>query len=358
MKTLLLTRTLARSGGMIVVSTLVRELVDRGYDISFVAFRPQGTPDVPGDAKDLYQGLNVNVIEIPFRKSGNAQIQEYIGAATQYLQEHAIEYDRIILDSWYVMMAGAISQVIDQSKVFHLVQRDPVFEPENDSKIWTAYALELAGLFKMQRIVVGRSLAETFKKRYNIDYPVLDIYIDDEYRKGEFTVQDRTPIKFLASAANFNQSWKGLDFLLESLENFSEYKFALTLVTSNPIKRSLSNLSFPVVVTTAQSPEEMHHLLLGSDVYICASTSESFCLALAEAITLGMPSIALDSVGNRDYARGENFYFIKDEDQFLPKLSEICRIDNRKQLHKAARNSMTKYTVENMVDQFIKAAKL
>jgi hypothetical protein len=40
---------------MIIVSTPVRELVDRSYDINFTAFRPQGTPNMPDDAKDLYQ---------------------------------------------------------------------------------------------------------------------------------------------------------------------------------------------------------------------------------------------------------------------------------------------------------------
>ncbi|HUD11778.1 MAG TPA: glycosyltransferase [Candidatus Saccharimonadia bacterium] len=358
MKILLLTRTLARTGGMIIVSSLVRQLSKRGFDITFVAFKPQGTPEIPDDAKDLYKDLKVTVIEIPRKENADTQIKEYIGAAAKYLREHHGEYDKIILDSWYIMMAGAIAQVIAAPKVFHLVQRDPVFEPENDSKIWTAFSLELAGLFKMQRIVVGRSLAEIFKRRYGVEHRVLDIYVDEEYRKGEFTVRDRKPIKFLASAANFNQPWKGLDFLLESLENFSEHQFELTLVTSNPVERDLSTLSFPTTVEKAQTPLEMRQLLLEHDVYICTSTSESFCLALAEAVTLGMPAMALNSIGNRDYANSDNFYFVKTKEDFLSQLSKICNLDNRKKLHAVARDSMAKYTIDTMTKQFLEALHL
>jgi glycosyltransferase involved in cell wall biosynthesis len=358
MKVLLLSRTLARSGGMVIVSTLVRELVQQGVDISFVAFKPEGTPDIPDDAQDLYQDLPLTVYAIPRRDNPEEQLDEYIKAAADYLRQHHEQYDKIILDSWYSMIAGALAQIIDSPKVFHLVQRDPVFVPEHPSKIWTAYTFELAGLFKMQRVVVGRSLVQTFQERYGVVYPALDLYIDNTYRQKNFVVSNRQPVKLLASAANFNLPWKGLDFLLEQLEQFSEYPFSLTLVTTNPINRDLTNLPFPVKVAAAYNPAEMRDLLLAHDIYLCASTSESFCLALAEAITLGMPAIALDSVGNRDYARGDNFYFVRDKADFLGQLAKICQLDNRRQLHKAARDSMAQYTVDHMVRQFMTAVGL
>lgn len=340
------------------MSTLVRQLLEQGFDVNFVAFKTLGTPDIPDDAGDLYKGLDIEIITIPFKQAADAQLKEYIYAATGYLKTNYNEYDKIILDSWYIMMAGALAGIINSPKVFHLVQRDPVFEPENDSKIWAAYSMKLAGLFDMQRIIVGRALADIFKKRYGIEYPVLDIYIDDEYRKNQFVVENRTPIRFIASAVNFNQPWKGLGFLLESLERFSANKFELTLVTNSPIERNLDNLSFPIKITKAQTPTEMSQILLEHDIYLCTSTNESFCLALAEAVTLGMPAIALDSIGNRNYNYDDNFCFVKNKEDFLPQLAKICKLENREKLHAVARDSMSEYTIDTMTEQFLRALHL
>lgn len=358
MKILILTRTLARSGGMVIVSSLIRELVNQGYDITFVAFNPAGEPKIPDNAKDLYEGIETTIYEIPSCQDEDAQIKEYIDAAVKFIRANQAKYDKIILDSWYILIAGIVSQIAGNQNVYHLVQRDPEFEPENHSKIWKAQALQLAGHSKTQRIVVGRTLANTFKDRYGIDYPVLDLYIDDVYRRKSFNVKSRLPIKFIASAANFNQPWKGLDFLIDSLKKFTECEFELTLATNTPIERDFDGVPFTLNITNAQSPTEMCETLMNHDVYLCTSTSESFCLALAEAVTLGMPSIALDSVGNRDYAQGDNYIFVKDKRNFLNQLAKICDTDTRKALHAKSRKSMERYTLDSMVEQFKNALEI
>ena len=81
-------------------------------------------------------------------------------------------------------------------------------------------------------------------------------------------------------------------------------------------------------------------------------------MALAEAVTLGMPAIALDSVGNRDYAKGDNFIFVKDPADFPAQLSRIMNLDVRQQLHAAARPSMRAYSIDTMVGQFKDAVGL
>jgi glycosyltransferase involved in cell wall biosynthesis len=77
-------------------------------------------------------------------------------------------------------------------------------------------------------------------------------------------------------------------------------------------------------------------------------------MALAEAITLGIPTIALDSIGNREYFNGSNFIFVKKPDDFVSQLESVFDINTRKLLNRVAKLSMAKYTSESMAQSFLK----
>ncbi len=93
----------------------------------------------------------------------------------------------------------------------------------------------------------------------------------------------------------------------------------------------------------------MVKLLCRNDIYINTSIEESFCLALAEAIAIGMPSIAMDSVGNREYMDGENAIFVEDAKDFSDKLATMKDVAVRKELHMRAKKSMQRYTLERTI---------
>lgn len=170
-------------------------------------------------------------------------------------------------------------------------------------------------------------------------------------------VRDTDEIRFVASASDFNIPTKGLDFLLQSIQRLQKPR-SLTLISGQPITRSLQDFDFPIATAVVRKPEEMTTLLRHHDVYLSTSTHEAFGLALAEAITLGMPSIALDSVGNRDYARQGNCIFVEDPVDFDAALHKIYNLDVRRKLHKAARPSMAHYSLDSMVEQFKQLARL
>jgi hypothetical protein len=354
LKVLFITRMTSGTGGMVVLSELARGLTARGHDVEMAAFRPSGTDSFP-DGAALYSGINVVFIDVPKRDTESAQADEQVTAATDYLKQNHLNYDRILVDSWYIMLAAALAQVLTLPHVFHLAQRDPIFEPDNDSAVWKAKLFQLMGVTAAQRIIVGRSLTRILNERTGYDYPSLDVFVNDAYREGEFTIRDHNPLAFVASAANFNLAWKGLPFLLEQLERFSARPFELTLVASTPIDHDLKRYSFPIKVIHAETPVALRNILLEQDAYLCASSNESFCLALAEAVTLGMPSVALDSVGNRDYFTGHNFLFAKTPSEFLQLLNEVSNPQVRKRLHDASRPSMAAYTSSHMTEQFCKA---
>lgn len=349
-KLLFITRTLNGRGGQVILTNLIRTLRQQGYSVHFVAFKPEGTPDFP-DCEPLYAGLQTQIVSVPEHSDNTLQMQEYVNAGTDYLRQHQNKYDTVVLDSWWTMLAGVFAQV-DPHKTYHFVQSDPVFTPRTTSAIWEARLFAMLPLYPLTRIMVSKSTQELFKTRYNTEYPRIDLYVDDAYRQADFTVRDHTgPIKFISSASDFAIPSKGLDFLLDSLQQLDQ-PCELTLVSGTPIAKDISSYSFPVTTATARTPQEMIAQLQAHDVYVNTSTNETFGLALAEAITLGMPAIALDSGGNRDYTQGDNFIFVEDSTQFVDQLRQTMTLETRQQLHRNARASMSHYTLAQMVTQF------
>lgn len=145
-----------------------------------------------------------------------------------------------------------------------------------------------------------------------------------------------------------------MKFLLEKLEKFKEFPFELVLVSGKPINIDKNQYKFPVLVKTAINAKEMVNILMENDIYINTSSREGFCLCLAEAMAMGMPTIALNSIGNRGYMTGENAVFIEDNNIFLAGLAKLKDYDLRKRLNSEAKNSMRSYNLEEMIKNFKK----
>ncbi|MDR1736281.1 MAG: glycosyltransferase [Oscillospiraceae bacterium] len=75
----------------------------------------------------------------------------------------------------------------------------------------------------------------------------------------------------------------------------------------------------PAVINPAQSV--IGECLRRTDIYICASMYESFCLPVLEAMTCGAAVLTTDSGGIRDYIRdGENALVVKESGEMASKL--------------------------------------
>jgi glycosyltransferase involved in cell wall biosynthesis len=350
---LLITRNFNNRGGQVVLTDIARQLEQEGVPINLVGFKPAGSENYP-NCEPLYAGLNTTIVEVPPRGDDDNpfQVKGYIDAATTFLQEKGDDYDKIILDSWYIALAG-ITARLDQRRTFQLVQSIPHFEPQYSTEVYQSQLLGALPHFPLPRILVSRHDQTVFEQRYGQIHPKIDLYVGDTFRDAQFEVKDSPVIRFVSSAADFTFPTKGLDFLLESLEQVKGRPFSLTLVSGKPIPQELlDKYTFPIDVKFAPTPEDMAQILSQHDVYVKTSLREDFCLALAEAVALGMPAVALDSGGNRDYARGDNFVFVEDRRDFVPHLEEVMSLERRRELSPAAKESMRAYTVSNMVRQF------
>lgn len=352
MKILFLTRGISSRGGHIVVTNIVRGLRKKGYDIELTTFESEENIKIK-EKNVCWDNLDVNIINVEHSIDHNKNQIIHIEAASKYIKENINKFDRVILDSWPIALAVVRTGILSP-KMFQLIQSSPNFIPANKSEFWKAELSNLLPFVSPKGIVVSKALAECLKKKYDKKFDIMPLFLDKVYLDAQFNVRNKKVLKIVSSSSTFNIKTKGLNFLLQKLKKIQTFKFELTLITGVPIKEDLNKFLFPIKIKSARSANEMVEELCRHDVYVNTSTKEAFCLALAEAIAIGMPSVTLDSVGNREYMDGKNAIFVKEQENFIVELEKMQNFNFRKKLSKNAKKSMQKYTLENTLINFKK----
>lgn len=354
-KILFLTRNRSSRGGHMILFELIDKIRSQKISAELATLETSENINKTNNLK-LWENKRFKSILVESNENKNQERLNYIEQATHYINLEYNNYDRIILDSWYNVL-GAIKSKKVSEKIFHLAMGDP--DNQSGSDFWKNILFDTIPFFPINRIALSKSSGEVLMNRYGIKTQVMTTYVNDIFHETDFFVTDRITLNVVASAADFNPNEKGLDLLLNSLENLSmKYKLKLTLVTLEPIKHDITKFTFPIEIVNANTPEAVAKELSKHDIFVNTSVRETFCMALAEAITLGMPAIALDSIGNREYFNGSNFIFVKKPADFVSQLESIFDINRRKSLNKVAKLSMAKYTSEVMVQSFSKIINL
>ncbi len=343
MKILFITRGRSSRGGHVVITEIVRGLRNENYDVTLTTFesKEKMKENIP-----CWDNLDVNFVEVPHSIERDTEQITHIEAASKYIKENVDKFDRIIVDSWFIALA-IIRAGIFSDKIFQFVQSDSAFAPDSESEFWKSELFNFLPLISMNRIVVSRALADFFEKKYDKKFNSIQLFLNQKYLDASFNVKNKNVLNLVSSSATFNIKTKGLKFLLEELEKFENFKFELTLISGARIEKDLNKYSFPINIKSAKNADEMIEELCNHDVYVNTSTKEAFPLALAEALAVGMPSIALDSVGNREYMDGKNAIFVENSDNFSSELERMKDFEFRKQISKKAKTSMQKYTLDN-----------
>ncbi len=358
MKILFITPGISKRGGCVVVTYLVRELRKRGHRVEVVAFNKQGDKRYL-TSWFLWRDLKPKIIELVAKKTEAEQRGEFFQAVRKYVKKEEKKFDRIIIDSWYIFIALISLNIIDK-RFFQLVQSDPVFKKKNSKEIWKEELFSILPKIKIQRIVVSKILKQILWERDGAKSQWMQLFVREEFFKADYKIKKSKKLKLVSSSADFNIPEKGLNFLLKVLNKFSQkYDLELTLISGNPIKReNLIKTNFLVKERTATNPQSMIKLLKTGDIYLNSSVKESFGLSLAEAMAMGMPCVALDAMGNREYANEKNMKFVKNEKAFLKALIELTKMAERKRLAKEAKKTMKKYQLQKTVADFEKIIKI
>ncbi len=145
-----------------------------------------------------------------------------------------------------------------------------------------------------------------------IDFPIFNKGV--KFRK----IESKSPIKLLTVGSLVN--FKNQVFLVEVIDILIRkgYNVNLNIIGSGPSKSSIEQeidrrgLSKNVYLTgVVDNIEDYYH---NSDIYLHASLTESFCLAMLEANAAGLPVVCLDAKGNRDILKeGYNGFMIDNQ---------------------------------------------
>ena len=190
---------------------------------------------------------------------------------------------------------------------------------------------------------------DKIKERFNQEAVVIPnavnnkvFFYEEHVKNKEFTI---------AMIGSQSSKFKRIDNILKALAELQieGYKFNIKWIT--PTKPENENIK--AIVNPPQM--EIGNILRKTDVFICASIYESFCLPVLEAMTCGATTITTNNGGNMDFVEdGVNALLIKQDD--IEDMKNKIKIlynneDLRKKLMLNACNTAKKYQWDKIIPQ-------
>ena len=174
---------------------------------------------------------------------------------------------------------------------------------------------------------------------------------DDSLLVG--TVGELTPLKgqaeFLKAAVQVGQEFPHAYFIIAGTDNSAEH------TNSAALQELISRLKFADRVRVLPWLDDIAQLYCALDLFVSASHTESFGLAIAEAMASGTAVVATGTAGAREIIRdGETGLIVPigDADELADTLIDVLgRPDRRTRLGKAAQLDINaRFDIEPMID--------
>lgn len=161
-------------------------------------------------------------------------------------------------------------------------------------------------------ITVSYSLQRNIKKRFGIESEVVFDTVHDSVRYHEKDRDNGGTVHFSGVGSLIPR--KGYDYLITAFANSSLPKenWQLTIVGEGPEEQILRNLITQyqleknISLAGKKNKSEVVELLNNSDIFISSSHLETFGVAALEAICCGVPVLAIDSEGPREFITETN----------------------------------------------------
>ena len=174
------------------------------------------------------------------------------------------------------------------------------------------------------------------KEIYNVDAKVIPNAVNDKVFFYEEHKENKKPIITIIGSEEIE--FKRIQNIIDAVKIIQKkYNVELQWVTpTKPIK----NKDIECLVNPPQI--EIGNLLRKTDIYVCASIYESFCLPVLEAMTCGAAVVTTDNGGNRDFVRDNINALVVEKDNIKDLVEKIEKILNDREL----KNSLIKNGVE------------
>ena len=183
---------------------------------------------------------------------------------------------------------------------------------------------------------VSNFASKKIKEIYNKESIVIPNAVDSNIFYYDNTIKDNKVIN-IAIIGSEKSEFKRINNIIQAINKVKEegYKINLNWITPNePTKNKINAIVNP-------QQKVIGDTLRKSDIYICASMYESFCLPVLEAMTCGTAVITTNNGGNMDFVKeNENALLIEKDN-----IEDICNkikllIDNKGLREKVSNNAI------------------
>jgi glycosyltransferase involved in cell wall biosynthesis len=374
MKILIITKSRSGYGSHVVLTSIIRQLRTAGHNVEIlVSEHKLEWQKWQKTSQKLWDSVSPTILD--FNKSRitehDPKLRPYAYTDDVLLHDENLinklksintsNYNLVLLDSWYLACSAFICGLHLNGNVYQFVQSEPVFEPTVRADEWKALIFKLLPWVSAKRIFVSESLAQKFNMQYQQKHKAIGFFIDNAFLKTKHKpreIKQNDRLEVVSMASNFNIPTKGLEDLLLGLTKLNQQQpLSLKLICTIPITKNFG-VNFPVkIVRDANTAERRAKELANADLYVTCTVNESPGLAQAEAIAAGLPSVAIDSNGNRDYYCGENFLMAANSSELNKHLLAMLDYDTRKRISKNAKISMQSYSIDSCVKRLLSYAK-
>ena len=161
-------------------------------------------------------------------------------------------------------------------------------------------------------ITVSHSLQNNIQKQFNIQSNVVFDTIHNSVRMKKIKRPDDGIVRFISIGSLIPR--KGYDDLIDAFSKCSlpRDKWKLTIIGEGPEEKALheqivqNSLDKNIVLAGRRSKAEVVDELNRSDIFISSSHLETFGVAALEALGCGLPVLAVDSEGPREFMTDVN----------------------------------------------------
>lgn len=238
----------------------------------------------------------------------------------------------------------------------------------NRIKMWTADAvLNVSPLMQQRSIKNGRIPK---KKCFVVQNGIVPISRDEAslpQTRSEFNIPHDTVLIISTGRAH---PYKQYDFIINVAEKLNkqnmENKFVFLLVGDGPdlerLKDIVQTRKLEHIILLPGFRQDIHKLLLASDIAIHAAKGEGFSLSITEYMSAGLPVIVPDTPSvSQAIDNGVNGYIYKSGDILSATSILSSLIKDRNKIRKLGNAARTKanniYTLDRCSRQFIHACK-
>lgn len=337
------------TGGIRVITTHAKYLIEKGHQVSIIAPKP---------VKQRF----LNRLKI-FFKQGIFSLYEFYDPT--YFELNQVSFtlsnyssvrvddvpdaDAIIATWWETAEWIADFPPEKGRKIYFIQHHETIIDKQNLERVKATYKLPF------QKIAISRWLIELLMNEY-ADKSVFLVpnSVDMELFYAEPRVKNAVPkVGFMYS----DLLWKGADICLAAIQQVKTLipNLTVTCFSYGPISAKIPLLE-EVDLYLRPPQHQLRNLYAGCDVWLCGSRAEGFGLPILEAMACRCPVVSGRTGGAPDLIRpGVNGFLASPEDpeDLARYLIKVLQLSNSEwqAMSNAAHQTATRYTWKDAADQ-------